>query len=134
MARAIDGGAGRGDGVPIHPHRQRIRHGGAAAAGSAELGRRQSMEQAADGGGADAGGVLPAFPRIPPCPRRGADAHGTANSASHLRGQVQRRDCADHGREAAHGEDPRQPHSRQAGREAPGGSQDSREEAAAHSG
>ena len=39
---------------------------------------------------ADAGGVLPAFPRTPPCPRRGADAHGTANSASHLRGQVQR--------------------------------------------
>ena len=49
-------------------------------------------------------------------------------------GQVQRRDCADHGREAAHGEDPRQPHSRQAGREAPGGSQDRREKAAAHSG
>ena len=52
----------------------------------------------------------------------------------HLRGQVQRRDCADHGREAAHGEDPRQPHSRQAGREAPGGSQDSRKKAVAHSG
>ena len=78
---------------------------------------------------ADAGGVLHAFPRTPPCSRRGADAHGTANFPSALCGQVQRRDCTDHGREAAHGEDPRQPHSRQAGREAPGGSQDSREEA-----
>ena len=29
----------------------------------------KSMAQAADGGGADAGGVLPAFPRTPPCPR-----------------------------------------------------------------
>ena len=83
---------------------------------------------------ADAGGVLPAFPRTQPCSRRGADAHGTANSPSALCGQVQRRDRADHGREAAHGEDPRQPHSRQAGREAPGGSQDRREKAAAHSG
>lgn len=62
------------------------------------------------------------------------DAHGAANSPSALCGQVQRRDCTDHGREAAHGENPRQPHPRQAGREAPGGSQDSREEAAAHSG
>ena len=79
---------------------------------------------------ADAGGVLHAFPRTQPCSRRGADANGTANSPSALCGQIQRRDCADHGREAAHGEDPRQPHSRQAGREAPGGSQDRREEAA----
>ena len=69
---------------------------------------------------ADAGGVLHAFPRTQPCSRRGADAHGTANSPSALCGQVQHRDCTDHGREAAHGEDPRQPHSRQAGREAPG--------------
>ena len=79
---------------------------------------------------ADAGGVLHAFPRTQPCPRRGADANGAANSASALCGQVQCRDRPDHGREAAHGEDPRQPHSRQAGREAPGGSQDRREEAA----
>ena len=79
---------------------------------------------------AGSGGVLHAFPRTQPCSRRGADAHGTANSPSALCGQIQRRDCADHGREAAHGEDPRQPHSRQAGREAPGGSQDRREEAA----
>ena len=79
---------------------------------------------------AGAGGVLHAFPRTQPCSRRGADAHGTANSPSALCGQIQRRDCTDHGREAAHGEDPRQPHSRQAGREAPGGSQDRREEAA----
>ena len=78
---------------------------------------------------ADAGGVLHAFPRTQPCPRRGA-----ANSASALCGQVQCRDRPDHGREAAHGEDPRQPHSRQAGREAPGGSQDRRKKAAAHSG
>ena len=134
VARTIDGGAGRGGGVPLHPHRQRIRHGGAAAAGSAGLGRRQGMAQAADGGGADAGGVLPPFPRTPPCPRRGADAHGTANSPSALRGQVQRRDRPDHGREAADRKDPRQPHPRQAGREAPGGGQDRREEAAAHSG
>ena len=83
---------------------------------------------------ADAGGVLPTFPRTQPCSRRGADAHGAANSPSALCGQIQRRDCTDHGREAAHGEDPRQPHSRQAGREAPGGSQDRREKAAAHSG
>ena len=69
VARAIDGGAGCGGGVPLHPHRQRIRHGGAAAAGGTGLGRQQSMAQAADGGGADAGGVLPAFPRTPPCPR-----------------------------------------------------------------
>ena len=79
---------------------------------------------------ADAGGVLHAFPRTQPCSRRGADAHGTANSPSALCGQVQHRDCTEHGREAAHGEDPCQPHSRQAGREAPGGSQDRREEAA----
>ena len=79
---------------------------------------------------ADAGGVLHAFPRTQPCSRRGADAHGTANSPSALCGQIQHRDCTEHGREAAHGEDPRQPHSRQAGREAPGGSQDRREEAA----
>ena len=32
------------------------------------------MAQAADGSGADAGGVLPAFPRTQPCSRRGADA------------------------------------------------------------
>ena len=83
---------------------------------------------------ADAGGVLPTFPRTQPCSRRGADAHGAANSPSALCGQVQRRDCADHGREAAHGEDQRQPHSRRAGREAPGGSQDRRKKAAAHSG
>ena len=83
---------------------------------------------------ADAGGVLPTFPRTQPCSRRGADAHGAANSPSALRGQVQRRDRADHGREAAHGEDQRQPHSRRAGREAPGGSQDRRKKAAAHSG
>ena len=83
---------------------------------------------------ADAGGVLHAFPRTQPCSRRGADAHGAANSPSALCGQVQRRDCADHGREAAHGEDQRQPHSRRAGREAPGGSQDRRKKAAAHSG
>ena len=60
----------------------------------------------------------------------GVDAHGAANSASALRGQVQRRDRADHGCEAADREDPRQPHPRQAGREAPGGGQDCREEAA----
>ena len=77
-----------------------------------------------------AGGVLHAFPRTQPCSRRGADANGTANSPSALCGQIQRRDRPDHGREAAHGENPRQPHPRQAGREAPGGSQDSREEAA----
>ena len=29
----------------------------------------QAMVELADGGGADAGGVLPAFPRTPPCPR-----------------------------------------------------------------
>ena len=85
-------------------------------------------------GGADAGGVLPAFSRTPPCPRRGVDAHVAANSASALRGQVQRRDRADHGCEAADREDPHQPHPRQAGREAPGGGQDSRKKAAAHSG
>lgn len=134
VAQAIDGGAGCGGGVPLHPHRQRIRHGGTAAVGSTGLGRRQSMAQAADGSGADAGGVLPAFPRTQPCSRRGADAHGTANSPSALCGQVQRRDRADHGRETAHSEDPRQSHSRQAGREAPGGSQDRRKKAAAHSG
>ena len=79
---------------------------------------------------ADACGVLPAFPRTPPCPRRGADAHGASNSPSALRGQVQRRNRADHGCEAADREDPRQPHPRQAGREAPGGGQDRREKAA----
>ena len=81
-----------------------------------------------------AGGVLHAFPRTQPCSRRGADANGTANSPSALCGQIQRRDRPDHGREAAHGENPRQPHPRQAGREAPGGGQDRREKAAAHSG
>ena len=39
---------------------------------------------------ADAGGVLHAFPRTQPCSRRGADAHGAANSPSSLRRQVQR--------------------------------------------
>ena len=51
-----------------------------------------------------------------------------------LRGQVQRRNRADYGCEAADREDPRQPHPRQAEREAPGGGQDRREKAAAHSG
>ena len=41
VARAIDGGAGCGGGVPLHPHRQRIRHGSVAAAGGTGLGWRQ---------------------------------------------------------------------------------------------
>ena len=62
------------------------------------------------------------------------DAHGAANSPSALRRQVQRRDCPDHGCEAADREDPCQPHSRKAGCEAPGGSQDRREKAASGTG
>ena len=80
--------------------------------------------------GADAGGVLPPFPRAAPCPRRGVDAHRAANSPSCLRGQEQCRNRADHGREAAHGENPRQPHPRKAGREVPGGGQNRREKVA----
>ena len=92
------------------------------------------MVQAPYGRRADTGDLLSALS----CPAHeggeGAYPYGITDTTLDLRGQKQCRDRADHGREAAHGEDPRQPHSRQAGREAPGGSQDSREEAAAHSG
>jgi len=66
-------------------------------------------------------------PRL--APGEELDAHGASKYlASALRGQVPTPKIAQiHGCEAADREDPRQPHPRQAGREAPGGGQDRRE-------
>ena len=92
------------------------------------------MVQAPYGRRADTGDLLSALS----CPAHegGEEAYpyGITDTTLDLRGQKQCRDRADHEYKAADRKDPRQPHPRQTGRESPGGGQDRREKAAAHSG
>ena len=86
-----DSGTGAGGGIPLHPHRQRLWRGGAAAAERAGMVGKREMAQTADGGCAGTGRYISPFFAAKAFHERVTDGSGDAGAAADLRGRATRR-------------------------------------------